>query len=135
MVRAPGECTEECAVCGKTGEIKHKFKKDPDTGDHICVVCGISKESVDAEERKPFMMIGLLLGVSFGVLSLMALIEANMIWLVVLLVVLGFLCWITAMLLRRLHSMRQQDIDILNADVSKIGGDEAERRAEKYRGK
>ncbi|MDR1482665.1 MAG: hypothetical protein LBI74_08580 [Synergistaceae bacterium] len=38
----------------------------------------------------------------------------------------------TAMILRHRRLKRQQDIDILNADVSKMGDDEAERRAEKY---
>jgi hypothetical protein len=36
------------------------------------------------------------------------------------------------MVLRHRRLKRQQDIDILNADVSKIGEDEAERLAEKY---
>ncbi|MDR1515916.1 MAG: hypothetical protein LBS45_09485 [Synergistaceae bacterium] len=51
------------------------------------------------------------------------------------LIVLLILCGITAMLLRHLRLKRQQDIDILNADVSKMGGDEAARRAEKYQDK
>jgi hypothetical protein len=91
MVSVPGECAQKCAVCGETGRIVHKYKKDPDTGSHICVVCGTNKED-----------------------------EA------------GFLYKITAMVLRDRRLKRQQDIDILNADVSKIGEDEAARRAKKY---
>jgi hypothetical protein len=41
----------------------------------------------------------------------------------------------TAMILRHRRLKRQQNIDILNADVSRIGGDEAERLAEKYQDK
>jgi hypothetical protein len=39
------------------------------------------------------------------------------------------------MVLRHRRLQRQQDIEILNADISKIGDDEAARRAEKYRDK
>jgi type VI protein secretion system component VasK len=49
------------------------------------------------------------------------------------LITLFILCMITAMLLRHLRLKRQQDIDILNADVSKISDDEAVRLAKKYR--
>jgi hypothetical protein len=48
------------------------------------------------------------------------------------LIALFILYKITAMILRHRRLKRQQDIDILNADVSKIGDDEAERLAEKY---
>jgi uncharacterized membrane protein affecting hemolysin expression len=50
------------------------------------------------------------------------------------LIVLIILSVTIAMLLRHLRLKRQQDIDILNADVSKMGEDEAEQRAKKYRG-
>jgi hypothetical protein len=54
--------------------------------------------------------------------------------LVVVLIVLFFLYMTIAMFLRHRRWMRQHDIDILNADVSKLD-DEAARRAEKYQGK
>jgi uncharacterized BrkB/YihY/UPF0761 family membrane protein len=52
--------------------------------------------------------------------------------LVIGLVILFFLYMTIAMILRHRRWMRQHDIDILNADVSKMD-DEATRRAEKYR--
>jgi hypothetical protein len=55
--------------------------------------------------------------------------------LVIGLIALFFLYRIIAMTLRHRRLKRQQDIDILNADVSGIGGDEAARRAEKYQDK
>jgi Na+/melibiose symporter-like transporter len=45
------------------------------------------------------------------------------------------LCCITAIVLWLRHLKRQHDIDILNADVKKIGNDQAARLAEKYRDK
>ncbi|MDR1915046.1 MAG: hypothetical protein LBQ58_00525 [Synergistaceae bacterium] len=54
--------------------------------------------------------------------------------LIVLLIVLFFLYTRTEMILRHQRLKRQQDIDILNADVSKMGDDEATRLAKKYNG-
>jgi hypothetical protein len=48
------------------------------------------------------------------------------------LIALFILYRITATVLRHRRLKRQQDIEILNADISKIGDDEAARRAEKY---
>ena len=52
--------------------------------------------------------------------------------LVSVVIALFFLCMITAMILRHRRLKRQQDIEILNADVNKMGDDEAARRAKKY---
>jgi hypothetical protein len=108
----------------------HKYRRDPDTGDHICVVCGISKKDEDRKKLKVALGIG-----SLFILLLLLLLAVEHPVLGIGLIVLFILCGITAMLLRHLHLMRQQDIDILNADVNKMGGDEAARRAEKYRDK
>ncbi|MDR1483069.1 MAG: DUF4339 domain-containing protein [Synergistaceae bacterium] len=65
-------------------------------------------------------------------LMLMWLMAEHMI-LVIGLIVILVLYSTMAMILRHRRLKRQQDIDILNADIGKMGGDEAERRAEKYR--
>jgi hypothetical protein len=54
--------------------------------------------------------------------------------LLIVLLILFTLYKTAAMFLHHRRLMRKHDMDILNADVSKIGDDEAERRAEKYRG-
>ncbi|MDR1579266.1 MAG: hypothetical protein LBS35_02815 [Synergistaceae bacterium] len=77
----------------------------------------------------------LILGI-FGLLMLIVLlvklIDEDMIWQAVLVIVLSFLLGITAIVLRHRHLKRQQDIDILKADIRKIGDDETARLAEKY---
>jgi hypothetical protein len=65
-----------------------------------------------------------IMSVSFGMKHVILLIGG--------LIVLFILYRTTAMVLRHRRLKRQQDIDILNADVSKIGDDEAARLAEKY---
>jgi type VI protein secretion system component VasK len=55
--------------------------------------------------------------------------------LIVLLIVLFFLYTRTDMILRHQRLKRQQDIEILNTDVRKIGDDEVARLAKKYRNK
>ncbi|MDR0653551.1 MAG: hypothetical protein LBG12_09640 [Synergistaceae bacterium] len=80
-----------------------------------------------------FMVLKVILG-SFGLMILIWLINKHLNLLVVL-IVLGFLFGTMVMVLRHRRLKRQQDIDILNADVSKIGDDEAARRAGKYQGK
>jgi hypothetical protein len=130
MVSVPGECVQQCAICGKTGRTEHKYRRDPGTGDYICVICGINK---GIEDRKKFTALKVLLGL--GGLSLLLLLLLPMmehmvllIGLIVILILFGTM----VMVLRHLRLKRQQDIDFLNADVSKIGDDEATRRAEKY---
>lgn len=133
MVSVPGECTQRCSICGKPGEIVHRYKKDPDTGERICVVCGICKEDEDRKEsRKLKIACGMLLG-SFGLLGLMALWEEHKI-LAILVIVLVIAAMISAVVFWFRHLKRQQDIEILKVDVSKIG-DEAARLEEKYREK
>jgi uncharacterized membrane protein len=51
---------------------------------------------------------------------------------VVLLVILLIFCFVV---LLYLHFKRQQDIDILNSNITKMSDDEAEWLAEKYQGK
>jgi hypothetical protein len=151
MVRALGECTEECAICGKIGRTVHKYRWNPDIGDRICVVCGISKESKVLEFFDPvFFIVGRVgkwlfavgKGLLFGLLALVMLMVLFGVYmeekerhpiLAIGLIAFFILCVITTMLLRHLHLKRQQDIDILNADIHKISDDEAARRAEKYR--
>jgi hypothetical protein len=55
--------------------------------------------------------------------------------LAVVLIVIYTLYRITEMILRHRRLKRQQDIDILNADVNKMSDDEAARLAEKYQNK
>jgi Flp pilus assembly protein TadB len=133
MVSVPGECAKQCAICGKTERIKHKYKKDPDTGDYICAVCGVNKESECSEDQKIFIVFGVVIGICVLLMLIGWMWEHPI--LAIALIALIILCGITAMLLRHLRLVRQQDIDILNADVSKIGDDEATRRAEKYQDK
>jgi hypothetical protein len=70
----------------------------------------------------------------FGVLLLIGLMAKHMV-LVIGLIVLYILYRITAMFLHHRRLKRQQDIEILNADINRMDGDEAERRAEKYQDK
>jgi uncharacterized protein (DUF983 family) len=132
MVSVPGECTQRCAICGKTGKTHHKYKKDPDTGDYICVVCGMSKKDENKDEARALMILFGMLGVIglVGMLSWLAQEHWNFLMVLIVLIIMAI---ITAIVLWFRHLKRQQDIEILKANISKIGEDEAERRAEKYR--
>jgi uncharacterized membrane protein len=81
---------------------------------------------IESEHRGFYILFGLL-----GFMMLTALLAQNMV-LAVVVIVLFFLYRTTAMVLRHRRLKRQQDIDILNADINKISDDEAARRAEKY---
>jgi hypothetical protein len=132
MVSVPGECTQQCAICGKPGKIVHRYKKDPDTGERICIVCGICKEDEDRKESRN-LKIGLGLGLGcLGLLGLMGLWEEHKI-LAILVIVLIITVVITVLFLWFRHLKRQQDIEILKVNINKIGEDEAAWRAEKYR--
>jgi hypothetical protein len=78
-----------------------------------------------------FPLVGLLLMSLLG-LPLLASMAFNM-KLMSGLIVLFILYKTAAMVLRHRRLTRQQNIDSLNADVNRIGEDEAARRAEKYR--
>ncbi|MDR2180105.1 MAG: hypothetical protein LBP21_07330 [Synergistaceae bacterium] len=131
MVSVPGDCTQQCAICGKIGETKHHYKRDLETGEYICVVCGANKHDEDREKSKDTKLIlGLMLG-CFGLLCLMGLWEEHKI-LTIFIIFMLFAGGITAVVLRYQYLRRQQDIAILNTNISKIGEDEAARRAKKY---
>jgi preprotein translocase subunit SecG len=91
------------------------------------------RQAIKESDNGTFIM-GLLFLGSFGLLLLGAMFE----WmgkhkvLAGALIVLVILFMATAMILRHRRLKRQQDIEILNADVSKMGDDEATRRAKKY---
>ncbi|MDR3076164.1 MAG: DUF4339 domain-containing protein [Synergistaceae bacterium] len=71
-----------------------------------------------------------------GLLMLVGLIGwmAENIFLVIGLIVLVVMYMTTVIILRHRRLKRQQDIEILNTDVNKMGDDEAARRAKKYQG-
>jgi hypothetical protein len=78
----------------------------------------------------------------FLVMMVVLMLLAGVMWLaswlgehMILVIVLVVLFTATAMILRHRRLKRQQDIEILNADVNKMGGDEASRRAKKYQDK
>jgi hypothetical protein len=131
MVNVPGECTQQCAICGKVGKTRHKYKKDPNTGDYICVVCGITRQDEDREFWKVIKMFGGIIGLSCLVSMVSWLAKEHWDFLMVL-IVLVMAAIITAIILWYRHLKRQQDIEILNADVRKISDDEAAWRAKKY---
>jgi hypothetical protein len=136
MVSVPGECTQQCAICGKPGKTVHKYKKDPDTGERICVVCGRNKDEEERKTRryeKQFLLgfLGFfgLLGLG-GILNWLAEEHWNFLMVLIVLVIVTI---ITAIVLWFRHLKHQRDIEILNINISKLGEDEAARRAEKYR--
>jgi hypothetical protein len=123
-------------------EALKKLKRLLDTGI-------LSQSEFDAKKKKilnesKFREFFMLYGFLFGILGLMGLVGwmgERMIfeWMaenpivVIGLIVLIILCGTTVMVLRHRRLMRQHDIDILNANVRKIGDDEADRIAGKYR--
>lgn len=130
MVSVPEQCTQQCAICGKTGGTHHNYKKDQNTSDYICVVCGMNKKD-KKEEDKALLYLGGMLGILLLVGGVSWLAEKHWNFLMVL-IVLIMVAVITAIVLWFRHLKRQQDIEILKANISRIGEDEAARRAKKY---
>ena len=77
------------------------------------------------------LVIGLVIGLVYGLVELVSWFAKNIIVTIVLIV--GIVaCIITAIVLWHRRLKRQQDIEILKADISTIGDGEAERLAKKY---
>ncbi|MDR0653148.1 MAG: GYF domain-containing protein [Synergistaceae bacterium] len=90
------------------------------------IILKILQMIMESKVREFFLIFGLIVLVVFlGLLMRYSVLVIGLIALIVL----------TAMVLRHRRLQRQQDIEILNANISKIGDDEAARRAEKYRDK
>ena len=90
-------------------------------------------EEIRRNQEKGLIALGGLLGVLLLIGAVTWL--AQRMFLLIGLLVAIFVCVMTWIVLRHKRMTRQQNIDVLKTNVSKIGDDEAERRAKEYQEK
>jgi hypothetical protein len=114
--------------------MNEKKNKEEENTDDVKKTIKLKIIKVIRESDSGMIAMAALFGLAglMGMLSWLATEHWNFLMLLIVLIIAAI---ITAIVLRHRHLKRQQDIDILNANVGKMGGDEAARRAEKYQNK